>query len=101
MEKDELLLEDLEILLKVVEFGLQIHYEQIEEENVLEKEEFEQNIETGDVLVNFIRKLSKMQCGLQKEKFSISLYYNNERLNWVWLDDTKLTLNKTHLVYFV
>ena len=51
MEKDELLLEDLEILLKVVEFGLQIHYEQIEEENVLEKEEFEQNIETGEVLV--------------------------------------------------
>ena len=51
MEKDELLLEDLEILLKVVEFGLQIHYEQIEEENALEKEEFEQNIETGEVPV--------------------------------------------------
>ena len=50
-KRDELLLEDLEILVKVVEFDLQIHYEQTEEENVLEKEEFEQNIETGEVLV--------------------------------------------------
>lgn len=46
-----MLLEDLEILLKVVEFDLQNHYEQIEEENVLEKEEFEQNTEIGEVLV--------------------------------------------------
>ena len=44
-------MEDLEILLKVVEFDLQNHYEQIEEENVLEKEEFEQNTEIGEVLV--------------------------------------------------
>lgn len=51
VKRDELLLKDLEILLKVVEFDLQIHYEQIEEENVLEKEEFEQNIEIGEVLV--------------------------------------------------
>ena len=50
-KRDELLLEDLEILLKVVEFDLQVYYEQIEEENVLEKEEFEQNIEIGEVLV--------------------------------------------------
>ena len=50
-KRDELLLEDLEILVKVVEFDLQIYYEQIEEENVLEKEEFEQNIEIGEVLV--------------------------------------------------
>ncbi|XP_027397115.1 natural killer cells antigen CD94-like [Bos indicus x Bos taurus] len=47
--------------------------------------------------MNFIIKLSKMQCGLQKEKFSISLYYSNKQLNWVWLDDTKLILNKLQL----
>nr|XP_025139013.1 killer cell lectin-like receptor subfamily B member 1F isoform X4 [Bubalus bubalis] len=47
--------------------------------------------------MNFIIKLSKMQCGLQKEKFSISLYYSNKQLNWVWLDDTKLTLDKLQL----
>ena len=44
-------MEHLEIVLKVVEFDLQIHYEQIEAENVLEKEEFEQNTEIGEVLV--------------------------------------------------
>ncbi|KAB0397080.1 hypothetical protein E2I00_015351, partial [Balaenoptera physalus] len=43
---------------------------------------------------NFIIKLSKMQCGMQKEKFSISLYYNYQQLKWVWLDGTQLTLNK-------
>ncbi|TKC52207.1 hypothetical protein EI555_018185, partial [Monodon monoceros] len=43
---------------------------------------------------NFIIKLSKMQCGMQKEKFSISLYYNNQQLKCVWLDGTQLTLNK-------
>ena len=44
-------MEHLEIVLKVVEFDLQIHYEQIEAENVLEKEEFEQNTEIGEVFV--------------------------------------------------
>ncbi|KAM9684747.1 natural killer cells antigen CD94-like isoform 5-T6 [Dama dama] len=47
--------------------------------------------------MNFITKLSKMQCGLQKEKFPISLHYSNKQLNWVWLDDTKLTLDKLQL----
>ncbi|CAN0290973.1 unnamed protein product [Rangifer tarandus platyrhynchus] len=47
--------------------------------------------------MNFITKLSKMQCSLQKEKFPISLYYSNKQLNWVWLDDTKLTLDKLQL----
>ena len=50
-KRDESLLKDLEILLKVVELDLQIYYEQIEDENVLEKEEFEPNIEIEEVLV--------------------------------------------------
>ncbi|EQB79002.1 killer cell lectin-like receptor subfamily B member 1B allele A-like protein [Camelus ferus] len=45
-------------------------------------------------LQNFIIKLSKMQCGLQKDKFFISLYYDNQKLKWVWRDGTDLTLDK-------
>ncbi|XP_045366200.1 killer cell lectin-like receptor subfamily B member 1B allele A isoform X1 [Camelus bactrianus] len=44
--------------------------------------------------LNFIIKLSKMQCDLQKDKFFISLYYDNQKLKWVWRDGTDLTLDK-------
>ncbi|XP_032711298.1 C-type lectin domain family 1 member A-like isoform X1 [Lontra canadensis] len=47
--------------------------------------------------MNFVIKLSKMQCGLFQAKFWISLYYNNEQLKWVWLDGTDVTLHKLQI----
>ncbi|XP_017198865.2 natural killer cells antigen CD94 isoform X1 [Oryctolagus cuniculus] len=47
--------------------------------------------------MNFVKNLSKMECGLEQENFWISLYYNNKKLIWVWLDGTALTLDKLQL----
>ncbi|XP_060049484.1 C-type lectin domain family 7 member A-like [Erinaceus europaeus] len=44
--------------------------------------------------MNFLKKLSKMQCNMQNEKFFISLSYNSKQLKWTWGDGTDLTLNK-------
>ncbi|KAG8505817.1 hypothetical protein J0S82_017257, partial [Galemys pyrenaicus] len=46
-----------------------------------------------DEEMNFVMKLSKMQCDMQNEKFSISLYYSSRQLKWVWLDGTDCNLH--------
>ncbi|XP_058413402.1 killer cell lectin-like receptor subfamily E member 1 [Diceros bicornis minor] len=33
--------------------------------------------------MNFVMKLSKMQCDMHQEKFLICLYYNSKQLKWV------------------
>ncbi|XP_070475176.1 natural killer cells antigen CD94-like [Equus przewalskii] len=47
--------------------------------------------------MDFVIKLSKMQCDMRQEKFLISLYYNSKQLKWVWLDGTDLTLDKLQI----
>ncbi|XP_037371196.1 natural killer cells antigen CD94-like isoform X2 [Talpa occidentalis] len=47
--------------------------------------------------LNFVKKFSKTQCDMQKEKFSISLYYSSKQLKWLWQDGTNFTLNKLQI----
>ncbi|XP_066109261.1 C-type lectin domain family 7 member A-like isoform X1 [Saccopteryx bilineata] len=47
--------------------------------------------------MDFVIKLSEMQCQMHQEKFWISLYYNSSQLKWSWLDGSAFTLNKFQL----
>lgn len=48
--------------------------------------------------MDFVKKLSKMQCYMTQEKFWIGLYYNSSQWKWLWLDGSAFTLDKFQLI---